>query len=182
MKPRIEAVVNIQTHGGHSLGRGPPDSTMAQKLHVEPLPSPSQAAPNLKVPCKKLNFHLAPSAHTALSPLRPSDSQLDFHTHPCIGIQLPPAKTAPEAVGPGASTKREVQRAGLPTPALPRPTSPTAQQTAGRRPVAPRMERRQSCKEAAWNAHFRMCKCGTHRAQPRPHRRPGRLRLTCSFR
>lgn len=157
-------MVNIQTHRGHSLGHGPPDRTMAQNLHVEPLPSPSQAALNLKVPCKKRNFRSAPSTHTALSPLHPSDSQLDFYIHPCIRIQLPSAKTAPEDAGRGpAPSARSSWWACRPLP-FPGPPPPQQSKPAGRRPVAPRLERRQSCKEAARHAHFRMCKCGTHRA------------------
>lgn len=120
-------MVNIQTHRGHSLGHGPPDRTMAQNLHVEPLPSPSQAALNLKVPCKKRNFRSAPSTHTALSPLHPSDSQLDFYIHPCIRIQPPSAKTAPEDAGRGpAPSARSSWGACRP---LPFPGPPPPQQS-----------------------------------------------------
>lgn len=169
-------MVKIQTHRGHSLGQGAPDRTMAQKLHLEPSPAPSQVAPNLKVPCKKLDlvWHQAPTR--PLLPLHPSpDSQGDFHTHSCTGIQLLSTRQHQKLrSGPRSSP------GGHPRPS---PSPPTAEGTAGCRPGAPRMERRQSCNEdAGWLPPFGMCRCGTQRAQPSPRCRPGSLRFTCPCR
>lgn len=127
VKLRLEAVVKIQTHRGHSLGQGPPDRTMAQKLHFEPSPSPSQVTPNRKVPCKKLDFGLAPSTHTApclLSTLLPIPREM-FTPTPALESSCPP---------PRQHQKLRAGRHQVPGPApgepadpRPSPSPPTAE-------------------------------------------------------
>lgn len=141
-------MVKIQTHRGHSLQQGPPDRTMAQKLHLESLPppqppAPSPVTPKLKVPCKKLDFCLAPGTHTAQPLLHPSDSQRGLHTHSCGGIQLRSARTH-RSWGRGPSTKRSVWPPGVTRPLA---SPPTAKGAASHSPGSPRMGRRQSFEE-----------------------------------
>lgn len=168
-------MVKIQTHRGHSLGQGAPDRTMAQKLHLEPSPAPSQVAPNLKVPCKK-RFGLAKHPHGPcfLSTLLPIPREIFTPTPKPESSCPPPRQHQKLRSGPRSSP------GGHPRPS---PSPPTAEGTAGCRPGAPRMERRQSCNEdAGWLPPFGMCRCGTERAQPSPRCRPGSLRFTCPCR
>lgn len=174
-------MVKIQTHRGHSLQQGPPDRTMAQKLHLESSPppqppAPSQVTPNLKVPCKKLDFCLAPGTHTALPLLHPSDSQRGLHTHSCAGIQLRSARTAQKlgAGGPAPSTRSGPRGSPRPSRHPPRQREPQATAQGLRGWEEGKVARRVTSR---WDVWVRDTPGTTG-----PRCCPGGLRLTCSCR
>lgn len=176
VKSRLEAVVKIQTQGPLPW-TGCPIQTTAQKSYLEPSspPPPPQAAPNLKVPCKKLNFPLAAPTHLAsdsFTLLIPSEI---FTSSPALEPSRSPPRQHQKLRGE-PSAKCVVQPRWACCPPAPSPAHHPPSR-GNRRPDAK--------KTKSQGGHvarsLRRCKCRAHWAQPRLRCCPGNLRLTCSF-
>lgn len=165
-------------HTGATPSDRVPQTTMAQKLHLEPLalPVPSCSKPQGSMqeagfrfgtkhphgPCLRCTLLLIPRevctptpAPESSCPPQRQQQKLRVGASPCGSVHPRPPRHLPLQRKPQATALR-----------------------AG----APLSERRQSRKREGWRPPFRMFRCGTHQAQPSPCRCPGSLRLTCSCR
>lgn len=153
---------------------------MAQKLHLEPLPSPSSSSKppgprqETELPFGTKHPHSPRLRSTLLSP------SAVFTFTPAPESRHPPsARAAPEAtVRLGPSTT------GVVPPADPCPSPPAhlpPQQSTLQAAVALRLERRQSCKAIALEDVQEWNPPGEQPGTAETSRCLGRLCLTCSF-